>query len=269
MLDQHAEAVLEESEQRFRAVWENASDAMALSTSDGTVIAANPAYYQLYGYTPEEVIGNNFAIIFPADQRKGAQELYEYIFNSPTISPSFETPIIRADGTERIVESRYNFITHNGKRTAMISIVRDITTRKKAEEALQEARVRLHLALKVGHLGTWDWDIVSNNISWSANLEAAFGLSPGAFGATYEGFLELVHPKDRVLVDQEVKRAIEEGTDYKIEFRAVRPDGIVLWTLAHGQVLYDEAGKPLRMVGISKDITERKSIEEASQSSEK
>ena len=129
---EQAEEALHESEQQFRAVWENASDAMALSTADGIVFAANPAYFRLYGYSPEAVIGKNYAIIFPAEQRKAAQELYRYIFQSPTISPSFETTICRADGAERFVELSYNFITHNGKRIAMISIVRDITQRKKA-----------------------------------------------------------------------------------------------------------------------------------------
>src|ERR1700676_2196047 len=125
------EEALHESEQQFRAVWENASDAIALSTPDGIVFAANPAYFRLYGYSPEAVIGKNYAIIFPEEQRKAAQELYSHIFQSPTISPSFETSIRRADGAERFVESSYNFITHNGKRIAMISIVRDITQRKK------------------------------------------------------------------------------------------------------------------------------------------
>ena len=119
-------------------------------------------------------------------------------------------------------------------------------------------REKLQLALEAAHMNTWDWDIVSNKILLPANLEAAFGLTPGTFGATYEAFLELVHPEDRAMFDQQVKRAIEEGTDYKIEFRIVRPDDTVRWTAIHGQVLYNEAGKPLRMIIIDMDITERK-----------
>ena len=101
---------------------------------------------------------------------------------------------------------------------------------------------------------SWDWDIESNTIRWSANLEAAFGFIPGSFNASYESFLELVHPQDRARVDQEVKRTFEEGTDYKVEFRAMLPNGTVRWTKTQGQVLYNEAGKPVRMVGISMDI---------------
>jgi PAS domain S-box-containing protein len=130
-----AEQVLKESEWLFRAVWEYTFDAMALSTPDGTVLAANPAYFHLYGFPEEEVIGKHFSIIFPAEQRKVAHELYDYIFQSPTLGPPFVGPIRRADGTERFVEPRYNFISHYGQRIAMLSIVRDITERKRVRNS--------------------------------------------------------------------------------------------------------------------------------------
>src|SRR3984893_6078579 len=207
-----AEQVLKESERLFRAVWEYASDAMALSTSDGTVFAANPAYFHLYGFPQEEVVGKHFSIIFPEEQRKTAHELYDYIFRSPALGPSFVGPIRRADGTERFVESRYNFISHHGQRIAMLSIVRDITEQKRGEEALWVREETLRIALEVGHMDFWDWDIESNTISWSTNLNALFGLVQGSSSVSYESFMGLVHPQDRSLVDQEMRRALEEGT---------------------------------------------------------
>jgi PAS domain S-box-containing protein len=85
---QQVEKVLQDSKRLFRAIWEHASDAMVLSTFDGTVFAANPAYFHLYGYPPEDVIGKNFSIIFPEEHRTLAQEMYGYFFHSATISPS-------------------------------------------------------------------------------------------------------------------------------------------------------------------------------------
>src|SRR5690242_8309084 len=90
------------SEQRFQAVWDAAADAMALSNAEGIVLAANPAYYQLYGYTPEQVLGQSFAIIFPADERVSAVEQYTALFQRGTDVPVFESTIHTADGTERI-----------------------------------------------------------------------------------------------------------------------------------------------------------------------
>ena len=258
-----AEEVLQESERLFRAIWEYAFDAMALSIADGTVFAANPAYYRLYGLKPEEVIGKNFAAIFPQEQQQWAQVLYERMFTCATISPSIETPVIRGDGTERFVEASYTFITEQGQRIAMLSIVRDITERKRVEEALWVSKEKLRLALEVGHMESWDWDIESNTIRWSVNAEVAFGLVKGSFDASYETFLELVHPQDRILVDQEMRCALEEGTDYKIEFRSVLADGSVRWMRIQGQVLSDEAGKLIRMMGISMDLTQGRQVEEA------
>jgi PAS domain S-box-containing protein len=258
---QHVDEVLQDSERLLRAVWDHASDAMALSTPDGTVFAANPAYFHLYGYSSKEVIGNNFSIIIPEEHRTSAQEMYDYFFQSPTISSSVEGPVRRADGTERFVESRYTFITDQGQRIAMLSIVRDMTEQKRAKEALWISEEKLRVALKVGHMDSWDWDIASNTIHWSTNPQVASGLVQGSFSASYETFLELVRSEDRTLVDQEIKRALEEGTDYTLEFRLMCADGTVRWARIQGQVLYDEAGKPLQMMGISMDVTQGKPLD--------
>lgn len=144
----NTEDLLEESEQRFRAVWDCASDAMALSTPDGILFAANAAYYHLFGYTPEEVIGHNFSRIFPEDRRSWAQEQYRTVFQQEEIAPTFEDVVLRADGTWRVVESRYNFLSHRGKRTAMLSIVRDITECKHMEEAIRQSKQQLEAILE-------------------------------------------------------------------------------------------------------------------------
>ena len=258
-----AEQVLKESERLFRAVWEYASDAMALSTSDGTVFAANPAYFHLYGFPEEEVIGKHFSIIFPAEQRKVAHELYDYIFQSPTLGPPFVGPIRRADGSERFVESRYNFISHYGQRIAMLSIVHDMTERKRLEEALWVSEEKLRIALEAGHMDSWDWDIEANLIRWSAQLDASFGLIGGGLGVSYEAFMELVYPQDRPPVDQKMRRALEEGTDFTVEFRVGVVDDTPCWKRIQGQVLHDEAGQPIRMIGISMDVPQGKQVEKA------
>src|SRR4051794_24161030 len=94
-------------EELFRAVWDHASDAMAVSDPQATVMAANPAYLKLYGYSADAVIGHNFAIIFPEELREWANEQYRKTFADPVIAPAVESKILRSDGTERTVESRY------------------------------------------------------------------------------------------------------------------------------------------------------------------
>ena len=139
---------LPRSEEAFRAVWENAADAMAISDAEGTVLMANRAYHRLYGYGPEDVIGQNFAVIFPPEVRVWANEQYRAIFASETIPPAFEASIRRKDGAERLVESRIDFLTDQGERTAMITIVRDVTERARLEDAERRTRAAAEAAVR-------------------------------------------------------------------------------------------------------------------------
>jgi len=118
----------------FRAIWDAAGDALALSDPEGIVLAANPAYYELYGYSAEEVLGRHFAIIFPEDAREWAAAEYKATFARPEIAPTVENAIRRKDGMLRTVETRYGFLTEQGRRTAMLSMIRDVTHRVQTQE---------------------------------------------------------------------------------------------------------------------------------------
>ena len=132
-----AEERMHEHEERLRQVWEVTSDAMCLSDENGIVLAANPSYFRIYGYTDEQVIGKNFEIIFPKAEQGQALEQYKSIFQSEKTPPAFETMVRHADGTERFVEAHVSFLTTGGQRTAMLSTIRDITERKRAELELR------------------------------------------------------------------------------------------------------------------------------------
>ncbi len=159
--------LLRMSEQRFQMVWELASDAMTLSTADGIVIAANPAYFRLYGYAPEMVLGQSFSVIFPEEERSWAEKLYQIRYRSPVPQAAVETTVRRADGGERTVEASYTFLEEQGRRIAMLSIIRDITEHKQREEQLRENGLKLQMARELVHLESWEWDLTTNQIRWS------------------------------------------------------------------------------------------------------
>ena len=186
------------------------------------------------------------------------------MFKSPTSGVAVETPILRADGTERMVESRYTFLTRQGRRTAMLSIIRDITEQKRVEEALHEAHLKLHMALDMGYMVTWKWERATNIIRWSANVETAFGFAPDGSSSSFAAFLEYIHPADRAFINEELQRAFAEGIDSTVEFRIVTPAGILHRVKAQGQVLYDEKGQPEYMIGVCQHITGEKQVEDSS-----
>ena len=139
-----AEAALRDSDQRFRSLWKHISDAMAMSDADGKIVAANPAYYRLYGFTPEQVIGQPFTTIFPAELRASIYENYQTVFRSGEASQPVERTVRRANGEERIVETRTDFITIDGQHRLLLSTSQDITERRRIElEGLQiERKIR-------------------------------------------------------------------------------------------------------------------------------
>jgi PAS domain S-box-containing protein len=138
----------------------------------------------------------------------------------------------------------------------------EITERKRAEESLRASEERLRLALEAGRMGTWDWNILTNEVTWSDNHEALQGLAAGTLGGTFASFIDLVHPEDREVVTQGIARAVEDLSYYDTEFRTVWPDGSIHWTSAKGQVFTGETGKAVRMIGISVDVTGRKQVED-------
>ncbi|NJN94428.1 MAG: PAS domain S-box protein [Anaerolineales bacterium] len=265
-----AEALLE-SESRFQAVWEIAADAMALSDADGLVLAANPAYYALYGYPPEAVIGHSFAIIFPPEYRASAEAQYRVIFNSQPVGPTYETTVQRADGTERIVESRIDFITKNGRRTAMLSVIRDITDRKRAEQTLQVSEVRLRriselvwdyaYGMKVKPDGSYEFDWITDAFTRITGYPA----DPAITGSNW---VKIIHPDDLPLTYSLQKENVA-GRPAVAEYRIVTKDGQIRWLRDYSQPVLDETGRVVHLDGAVQDITDRKLAEAARHESQR
>lgn len=144
-----------------------------------------------------------------------------------------------------------------------ISIARQLAfgvARKETEAALRENEERLRLATQTGKVGIWDWDIAANRISWTESLYPVHGVSKEDFPGTLEGFLPLIHPDDRDLVSQAVEHSLKTGKPYELEFRALKPNGEVVWLFTDA-VVFREQGKPARMLGATLDITDRKVAE--------
>ena len=133
--------------------------------------------------------------------------------------------------------------------------------RVRALEHVAEAVAGFNEAQQVAHVGSWDWNIADDKVSWSDELFRMFGLEPQSQDVTYESYVERVHPDDRDLVRETVARAYEEGEPFLFDQRIVLPDGGVRWVQSRGRVVTDDAGTPVRMVGTSEDVTERKRLD--------
>ena len=138
----------------------------------------------------------------------------------------------------------------------------DLIEYTKSATALRASEERLSFALQAADLGTWDWDMVSGKLFWSPRCYALFGLAPGT-PVTHQRFLEALHPDDRERIDQAVRSALEKHQEYNVEMRTIWPDGSLHSLSSLGRAYYDATGKPVRMSGVTMDITQRKLSEEA------
>jgi PAS domain S-box-containing protein len=173
------EAGILESDLWLRQLWEHAPDAMALSDASGTVLAANPAYYELYGYAPEEVLGRSFALIFPIEERAAAQAFYEEVFNSQ-IPPEVPRSIVRNKaGAERVVESRVVFVDMRGERKAMLSIIRDVTNEVSARHLAESAQADMQtLMFSLSHDVKSPLSVIKGHAQVLRRLMTRHGASP-------------------------------------------------------------------------------------------
>ena len=143
-----------------------------------------------------------------------------------------------------------------------IAMIEDITERKRIEDELKISESRLAESQRIAGLGSWMWDIATNDLSWSEEVFRIFGLDPEKATASVSTVVEAIHPEDRTLIDAAVRRTLENGEPYTVDYRVVWPDGSNHVVYDRGEVTYDAAGKPVHMSGTAQDITDRKHIEE-------
>ena len=233
---------------------------------------------RIYGFDPkgdgptrEAVLGR----IHPEDRSSWERNLEKSLREK--VDTSDEYRIVLPDGALRHIRAiRHPVLNSAGDVVQLVGTSIDITERKQAEEALRESerelRARqelLDLAQKAARAVAFDWHIGAREREnrWSPELEAMYGLEPGTFDGTYQGWRKLLHPDDWPKVKAAIERAPASG-DVTAEYRVVHQDGMVHWLRAKGRMFCDAAGQPVRMVGFMFDVTDTRHAEEALRASE-
>ncbi len=247
----------------YRALYDNNPDGVLFTIPDGRVLAANPAACQILGRREEEIRSIGRQGVADNDDPRWAAMLAE---RERTGSARGVARMIRGDGA--LIEADIStqvFHTADGE-ARTCTIIRDVTSRVAMERELRRSRERLTEAERVARIGSWEWDIAGDRISWSDGLFHIFGLTPQELDPTMGGGEQRVYPEDRKRVREILQRSVQERSSFTLEYRAVRADGRVRTLRTSGEVVVDEAGNPVRVVGISQDITDAKLAQEALQS---
>jgi PAS domain S-box-containing protein len=239
----------------FELLTKYANDIIVIADEGGSIVEANERAATAYGYTRKELLEMRVPDLRDPDedpavfagQLKQLQEAGEL---------RYETRSRRKDGTTFPVEVSARLITVEGVRYLQ-GISRDISERKRAEEVLRKSETLLNESQQMAHIGSWELDLLNNILYWSEENYRIFGIDHAQFGASYEAFLNAIHPDDRAMVDEAYTGSLKKRTPYTIVHRLQFPDGQIKYVREWCETSYDAAGQPLRSVGTTQDITEQ------------
>ncbi|QDL11244.1 hybrid sensor histidine kinase/response regulator [Brasilonema octagenarum UFV-E1] len=252
---------LQESEERFRTMADIAPVMIWMVGTDKLCNYFNRVWLEFTGRTLEQELGYGWAELLHPDDLQLCLEIYTTAFDARR-SFTMEHRFRRFDGEYRwFLNTGTPRFHSDGSFAGYIGSSIDITEQKQMLEALQDSEARLRLTLDAAHMVIWDWNILTNNIVYDNSMLPLCGLSLGLNEHTFEAFLDAVYFEDRDRVVAAITDAIENKKEHEVEFRFVSLDRALRWIGDKGQVYYDQTGKPVRMVGVGIDITQRKEAE--------
>ncbi len=258
-----AERTLRESEERMRLTVQNVPALVDAFDDEGRIVVWNRECERVTGYGREEIIGNARALELLYPDEAYRESVLASVREEGGDFRDLEFTLTAKDGSQRIVSwsnlsGRYPV---PGWATWAVGV--DVTKRKAAEVSLRRSRASLAKAQEIAHLGSWELDLIRDELVWSEEVYRIFGLQPQDFGGTEQAFFACIHPEDRKAVRDAVGRALPDPqVPYSVEHRVVRPDGTERVVHERGEVVRDGDGNPVRMLGTVHDITERKQAEQ-------
>jgi len=263
-----AEQRVQESEAQYRSLVEQASDGIVIKQADGRFREVNTAFCQMLGYSRDELLGMRMdqLIAHPATLFSGAGffEESETGASGTDNSGLREWILVRRDGSMISVEVSSRSLT-SGETGESLSIIRDVSERKKVEWELAESNLRLKMAAEAGGLGIWELDLITNDVIPDARLYSLYGLDPEDPLVDRNSWRNCLHPDDRQLALEGSLRAIRDGFYRNLEFRVVWPNGDIRRLRTDAVAIRDDEGRAVKLIGIAHDVTEEKEAEEERQ----
>ena len=255
------EQALVENEAKYRTLVDSLPEAIFDADIEGNIIFANARVFELTGYTKQDLRKSFKAFcLIPPEERLSARNTFVKVL-AGNIEHRSDKLLVRKNGTTFLASMTSIPIIKNGKIVGARGIISDQTEQIKAEKALKKSNDCLKEAQSLAHLGSWEWNIKTNQETWSDELYRIYGFEPQTFLPTYDNFLKALHPEDRARVITAAKQAMKGKEPYNVECRIVRPTGEIRHLHCQSEIHRDSEGKPLRMVGTDLDITDRKKIE--------
>jgi len=253
-----AEEALRESEQFYRTLIETLPVTVVLADAKGRVSYISPAAKEMFDLAPGEGLGTVPTDWIAPEHHEVVRQRMRQVMVGLHPQPPVEYKMLKRDRTPVWAQvASAPVLDREGRLKGVVTVCQDITARKQAEQALRENDERLRLAIRGAEMGWWDWDLLSGEMTADDQCKALWGLPPTA-QPSYELTMELTHPEDRPALQHRLQELMEAPAERDMEFRTVWPNGTVRWLLVRGRAFRDDRGRPMRMMGLVEDITERR-----------
>ena len=250
----------------FRLIAEYALDSIAVFDPKGRYLYANPAHYRLFQHHDAPVASRIDIFLHPDDRERAKRVFSDMVRDG--IGRRSEFRLLRGADEFLHIECQGSVVLDpQGRVTHVIILSRNITRHRRNEDVLRARAQRMKEVQSFVNLGTWDWDIRTDMITWSDEMRKIFGVDAD-FQPTMQNIVAMVQPAERELVGRIAARGILTEDLHRIPYRVVCPNGEIRVIELSGSVVRDELGVPVQMVGVCQDITDKTSAEELARSSE-
>jgi PAS domain S-box-containing protein len=259
-----SEKKAKENEERFRITVENVKDyAIIILDIKGNVLTWNKGAERITGYNAAEIINRNFSVFYTEEEKQRNEPEYNLKIAKENGRYECETWRVRKDGS-RFFADVINTALYDdqNKLRGFAKITRDITERKEVEEKIKRAATQLSASQAMAHIGSWEWDIVNNTITWSDELYRIYGLVPQQFSVSFGSADKFIHPADKALVNKTARAAYRSKKSFILDYKIIRTDGILRTINERAEIVKDKEGRPVKMFGTVHDITEQKQAED-------
>ena len=256
---------LQNSEQRYRAITENSSDAIVVVDEWSEIRYCNKATESMLGYRVEDLLGKNLMVLLPQRIREveaKALSRYQRTGEKTRSWKNMEMSARHEDGSEVPLEVSLTEYWQNGERLFM-ACARTLAARKQAEEARRKSDERVRLISRATNDAVWDRDLQTDALWWGEGYTTLFGYPAEEIEPTLSSWTARIHPEDASRVIKGIKLFIDAGGQlWSDEYRFQRRDGSYVYIFDRGYVIRNDAGVPVRMIGAMADITERRNLSE-------
>ncbi|NEO30866.1 MAG: PAS domain S-box protein [Symploca sp. SIO3C6] len=270
-----AESALQQSQRLIEQITDTTPNHLYIyDLSQDCEIYTNRQLQEFLGCTPEQLqsMGSRFLAEFVHPE-----DLQEFDKSHRQFTEAVDSEVIESEYRLRNAQGEWHWFhswevvftrTPEGLPQQILGTSIGIDDRKQAESALQASEERLRVALEVAGMISWDWNILTDQVTWATHSDLFLGMPTSSYNGHFDNFVKILHPADRERVLKSVESSLNQGKEHDIQFRVVSPNGEMRWAASRGQVFYNETGRPVRMLGVDRDITEQKLAEEALQKSE-